>query len=231
MKDAFVYDKSRKVPKDVIHVRVADGIEIIPFNAFKNCKRLESIEIPSSVRAIGIDAFEGCGNITAVYVTNDSVWSNMNFMGGWCDPVKDHGASLKIVDKLTDYEVTTTQDDTEESELDDLSWDEMLDALDEDEEWMDSLYQEFCNKAYALVEKEGFTGVFSEPSTQLGRGGDFFWAKKDGVNYHGRYDFESEQDMFWDCCYEADSREEAIELCAKKYAEIILNNLSPVDDE
>lgn len=232
MRDIFVYDKSKKVPKDVTHVRVADGVEIIPFNAFKNCKHLESIEIPSSVRAIGINAFEGCGNITDVYVTNDSVWNNMRFMGGWCDPVQDRGASLHVVDKLTDCEVTDTQEDAEEEdELDDLSWDEMLDDLDGDEDWMDSLYQDFCDKAYALVEKEGFTDVFTEPSTQMGRGGDFFWAKKDGVNYRGNYDFESEQDMFWNCCYEADSREEAIELCAKKYASIILSSLKPVVDD
>ena len=104
--------------------------------------------------------------------------------------------------------------------------------LDEDpEDFLEEMFAKFVEEAYTLVEAEGYTDVFTEPSTQAGRGGDFFWAEKDGVSYRGNYDFEREQEEIGDCCLNADSEEEAIELCAKKYASIILSSLEPEEDD
>lgn len=107
-----------------------------------------------------------------------------------------------------------------------VSWSEYFEyMMEEDEYFMDDLYSDFADKAYELVEAKGFTDVFTEPSTQAGRGGDFFWAKKDGVTYRGHYDFESEQQLFYDAAVNASSKQEAVENLAKTYAKLILNNL------
>lgn len=122
-------------------------------------------------------------------------------------------------------------DDEYEIDGEEMSWPEYFEyMMEEDENFIDeNLFSDFADKAYELVEAEGFTDVFTEPSTQAGRGGDFFWAKKDGVAYRGYYDFESEQELFYDVAVNASSREEAIENLAKTYANLILNSLDADD--
>lgn len=119
------------------------------------------------------------------------------------------------------------------NESEEMSWKELVELRldDPDGEFLDDLYSDFSDDAYKIVEAEGYTDVFTEPSIQCGRGRDFFRATKNGVSYSGSYDFETEQDEFGDCCLEANSREEALALCAQRYAEIILLNLSPEDDD
>ena len=48
-------------------VIISDGIEEIDWFAFYNCKELEAITIPQSVRKIGYSAFEGCNKQFTVY--------------------------------------------------------------------------------------------------------------------------------------------------------------------
>lgn len=145
----------------------------------------------------------------------------------------------KILDRFTDEQLAEVLQTVEEyssipaNDQRDESWiNYAARRLDEDpEDFLDEMFAKFAEQAYAIVEAEGYTDVFTEPSTQAGRGGDFFWAEKDGVSYRGNYDFETEQEEMSDCCLNADSEEEAIELCAKKYASIILSSLKPeVDD-
>lgn len=145
----------------------------------------------------------------------------------------------KILDRFTDEQLAEVLQTVEEyssipaNDQRDESWiNYAARRLDDDpENFLDEMFAKFAEEAYAIVEAEGYTDVFTEPSTQAGRGGDFFWAEKDGVSYRGNYDFETEQEEMSDCCLNADSEEEAIELCAKKYASIILSSLKPeVDD-
>lgn len=141
----------------------------------------------------------------------------------------------KILDRFTDEELAEVLQTVEEhssipaNDQRDESWtDYAARRLDEDpEDFLEEMFAKFVEEAYTLVEAEGYTDVFTEPSTQAGKGGDFFWAEKDGVSYQGNYDFETEQEEIGDCCLNADSEEEAIELCAKKYASIILSSLKP----
>lgn len=232
--DAFAYCPS------LTSVNIPDSVTIIDDLAFYRCKSLTSIIIGNGVTSIGDEAFRECSSLTRVTL-GDNVKRIGTFAFWGCTEL----SAIAVPDKVkigknafgnTNCKVTKNRaqrdnhPDNMDDELDDLSWTELLDELDGDDDWMDSLYQEFCADAYELVEEEGFTDVFTEPSTQGGRGADFFWAKKDGVAYEGHCDYETEQEAFWDCCYEADSREEAIKLCAKRYAEIILNNLNPVED-
>lgn len=113
-----------------------------------------------------------------------------------------------------------------------VTWPEYFEHnMETNDYFMDEqLFSAFYDKAVELVEKEGFTDVFTEPSTQAGRGGDFFWATKDGISYRGSYDYEEEQQIFYDAAVNADSEEEAIANLAKAYAKLIISNLT-VDEE
>lgn len=143
--------------------------------------------------------------------------------------MKDLLEALNRADKLDDISSRKLKESMNGEE----SWtDYAARRLDEDpEDFIEEMFAKFVEEAYTLVEAEGYTDVFTEPSTQAGRGGDFFWAEKDGVSYRGNYDFETEQEEIEDCCLSADSEEEAVELCAKKYASIILSSLKPEVDE
>lgn len=123
---------------------------------------------------------------------------------------------------------------TESYEIDgeEVTWPEYFDyQMEVDEYFMDdNMFDEFAEKAYKLVEEHGYTDVFTETSTQAGRGGDFFWAKKNGISYRGVFDFETEQKRFYDAAVSANSFEEAIDAIAKCYAKIILDSLKPVEE-
>lgn len=63
------------------HVTISDGVTYIPACTFENCKSLTDVTIPASVTAIGIDAFLGCKQLTAVYGVAGSYaedWAEQN---------------------------------------------------------------------------------------------------------------------------------------------------------
>lgn len=129
----------------------------------------------------------------------------------------------------------TTDVEYDEDDLDTWPWKKRVE-YEQDRDWVDSyflddMFSDVAEKAFAIVEAEGYTDVFTEPSTQMGQGADFYWATKDGVRYTGRHDFQDQEADFWSCCEEANSREEAIELMAKYYASNILSALKPEDEE
>ena len=224
---------------NLTNVNIPDSMKRIGDFAFSGCTSLTSINIPNSVTEIGACAFNGCSNLTNVTLGDniklieEAAFEDCTALSSITVPkgAKVHreaffGTDCKVIRKGTPVDNIDNK-----NKLDDLSWTDFLDELDGDPDWMDSLYQKFSALAYKQVERRGFTDVFTEPSIQGGMGADYFTAEKDGVRYSGSYDYQEEQDAFWRCCYEAGSKKEAIKLCAKKYAEIILNNLSPEDDD
>ena len=44
---------------------------------------MTAVTIPSSVNAIGYDAFQGCDGLTSVYITDIVAWLNMSYPVGW----------------------------------------------------------------------------------------------------------------------------------------------------
>ncbi len=53
--------------------------KIIGFGVFKDCARLTTITIPESVRAISLDAFYACNNLTILNITDIAAWCTISF--------------------------------------------------------------------------------------------------------------------------------------------------------
>lgn len=68
MKDIFVWDGKSKVPNDVEHVRIVDGVTSISHRAFAWCENLKSVTIPNSVTNIGSYAFRYCTDLMSVKI-------------------------------------------------------------------------------------------------------------------------------------------------------------------
>lgn len=68
--DIFVWDGESEVPKDVVNVKIQDGVKEIGEYAFLECNNLISVTIPDSVTSIGSYAFSDCSNLTNVSIPN-----------------------------------------------------------------------------------------------------------------------------------------------------------------
>ena len=66
MKDTWEYDGTKIAPKDVRVVVVKNGVTSICADAFKDCSRLISIEVPKSVTEINERAFMNCESLKSL---------------------------------------------------------------------------------------------------------------------------------------------------------------------
>lgn len=195
-------------------ITLPNNLEIIYDWAFASCKSLESVIIPDGVTSIGDYAFYGCSSLKSITIPE-----GVKSIGSW---VFENCPNLTIVwpDDVSDDDDNSFDGRQSQLEGDEIDWDDIE----------DSFYQDFCDAAYQIVENEGFTDVFTEPSTQGGVGDDFFTAYSNGARYSGSYDFESEQEALMEIYLEATSYEEACDKAAKWYAQVILDNLE-LDEE
>jgi len=69
----YMYDGKANVPKDVIHVTVSSSVLEIPCAAFKDCEKLETIKLPSSLFCIGYSAFYRCHKLTKVVIPSSVI--------------------------------------------------------------------------------------------------------------------------------------------------------------
>ena len=73
--------------KDLDRCTIHPQTKIVVSNVFENCENLKSIEIPSSVTAIGWSAFYGCDNLAAVYIHDIAAWCNISFESDYSNPL------------------------------------------------------------------------------------------------------------------------------------------------
>ncbi len=58
-------------PEVVENLIIGEGIKVIGDNAFKECKNLAQVELPSSLTSIGADAFNGCTKLTKLWLPSN----------------------------------------------------------------------------------------------------------------------------------------------------------------
>ena len=73
------YSGSVVIPMNVVVEGNTYVVTSIGNSAFEECVDLTSIEVPGSVKRIGMHAFNGCDNLSSVYITDISAWCNINF--------------------------------------------------------------------------------------------------------------------------------------------------------
>lgn len=85
-----------------------DGIQTIGQNTFKNCKTLQSINIPSSVQNIDSDAFSLCPNLKSVYIDDLEAWCNIVFGNNSSNPLSNEADLFVKGEKLVNGEIPST---------------------------------------------------------------------------------------------------------------------------
>ena len=72
---------------DIKEYNIKDGTKVICDNAFRECKSLEEVSIPSSVTTIGIGAFSVCPSMQEISIPpNITIINNLTFIG--CSSLK-----------------------------------------------------------------------------------------------------------------------------------------------
>ena len=80
-------------------VTIPNSVTSIGYSAFSGCTGLTSVVIPNSVTSIGHYAFSGCSSLSAVYISDLSVWCNMDFVSSFSNPLS-YGGNLYLNGEL-----------------------------------------------------------------------------------------------------------------------------------
>ena len=99
------YSGNFVIPSEITYNDVICSVTSIGNEAFRNCTRLTSIEIPNSVTSIGNNAFNGCSSLKEVHINEISAWCNISFGSSKANPLY-YAHNLYLNDKLmTDFVV------------------------------------------------------------------------------------------------------------------------------
>ena len=71
----------------VTSLNIPMGIETINDYAFTYAVGIKDVTIPSTLKTIGKDAFEGCDNIDKVNISSIKAWCNIDFESEWANPL------------------------------------------------------------------------------------------------------------------------------------------------
>ena len=84
---------------DIYGVKIPDGIKVIPLATFRDCKNLNFIYIPKSVRVVENLAFENCNAIVSVFIEDIKSWINIKFANNKSNPLFQGRGDLYLNDK------------------------------------------------------------------------------------------------------------------------------------
>ena len=79
------------IPASVTNNGVTYTVTQIGYSAFKECAKLTSVTIPSSITSIKKDAFFKCKNGLSVYISNLAAWCNITFVSDTSNPLYNEG--------------------------------------------------------------------------------------------------------------------------------------------
>jgi hypothetical protein len=69
--------------KNLVDVKLNEGLEEIYWGAFFYCKKLPRIEIPNSVKRIGNNVFYGCETLQTINIDNTETFVKTNWDTNW----------------------------------------------------------------------------------------------------------------------------------------------------
>jgi len=75
------------IPSQVDFIGKTYSVTSIDKSAFEDCTGLKSIKIPSSIKSIGLDAFDGTSALTAVHISDIAAWCNITFADHFSNPL------------------------------------------------------------------------------------------------------------------------------------------------
>ena len=75
------------IPSQVDFIGKTYSVTSIDKSAFKDCTGLKSIKISSSIKSIGLDAFDGTTALTAVHISDIAAWCNITFTDHFSNPL------------------------------------------------------------------------------------------------------------------------------------------------
>lgn len=75
------------IPSLVDFIGKTYSVTSIDKSAFEDCTGLKSIKIPSSIKSIGLDAFDGTSALTAVHISDIAAWCNITFADHFSNPL------------------------------------------------------------------------------------------------------------------------------------------------
>ena len=71
----------------ITSLNIPMGIEAINDYAFSYAVGIKNVTIPTTLKTIGKDAFEGCDNINEVHISSIKAWCGIDFESEWSNPL------------------------------------------------------------------------------------------------------------------------------------------------
>lgn len=96
------------IPSQVDFIGKTYSVTSIGKSAFENCSDLKSIKIPSTIRSIGLDAFDGTTALTAVHISDIAAWCNITFADHYSNPLTYAHHLYKDGKEITDLVIPST---------------------------------------------------------------------------------------------------------------------------
>lgn len=96
------------IPSQVEFIGKTYSVTSIDKSAFENCSGLKSIKIPSTIQSIGLDAFDGTTNLTAVHISDIAAWCTITFADHYSNPLTYAHHLYKDGKEITDLVIPST---------------------------------------------------------------------------------------------------------------------------
>ena len=66
---------------------IPEGVTVIRSEAFRNCKSIKSISLPTTLTSIGGNSFNGCSSVTKTYISDIASWCTVDFTFASSNPI------------------------------------------------------------------------------------------------------------------------------------------------
>ena len=92
----------------ITNLVIPEGTQTINDYAFSGCSCVSAVSFPSSLKGIGLDAFEGCTNISGVKVSDMVSWCNITFSNFYSNPVANGAQFIMGGEPVEDIQIPSS---------------------------------------------------------------------------------------------------------------------------